>query len=596
MKKYFTFGLMMSLMSGACFAQHPMIAQLIAEKQAKMEKLEKCQGTTKKLKIAGLSTLGITAVGVGANIAEAVVLNNAKEDVKKAENARDTEQKKKDEREAAEKKRQEEERQRLLEEDKRRQECQSKHKKYDNGACGECEDGYISKDGNCVEKPKPDEKQDDQGDGDKQGNKKADNQGDQDDGDKQGDKKSGDKGNAGQGGKEQNEAKKGGAGEPAPAGEESDTDESEPEEAPQKSDEELFTEACINAGYEMLVGSKCDVCDADYNIAVPESKAYVDNALITAARKMNMGCNGSIYTEQNNDYEENRSNSYIDCLGGRLWCFHATTAIEDDTKKQAEALLKDIKAEKYWENARQQEKQVKVPLKPTPEQVKQSEPKVSLKPDVLKNMERADEIINNKLPCKSDERFDSIMNACVKGTETEEDCPAPKYKYAGKCFSNQTILDTYCKGSEAKQTSMGKLRCSIDLSKERYATEQDGINRAHQWGAHIPLLSDCKAYVHYVGDDTVVCTVGQVEFQFTFDALDAKPEKRETQQVTGLFSAKKDIAKQLCTESKLYAAGSGYYYCDLSEAECQQLNNNDKGLQATYTELGHGYGTHCWVY
>ena len=66
------------------FAQHPRITQLIAEKQAKMENLEKCQGTTKNLKIAGISTLGVTAVGVGANIAEAVVLNNAKEDVKKA--------------------------------------------------------------------------------------------------------------------------------------------------------------------------------------------------------------------------------------------------------------------------------------------------------------------------------------------------------------------------------------------------------------------------------------------------------------------------------------------------------------------------------
>lgn len=89
MKKYFTFGLIMSLVSGACFAEHPMITQLIREKQQKMEKLEKCKGTTKNLKIAGISTLGITAVGVGANIAEAVVLSNTKEDVKKAKVARD---------------------------------------------------------------------------------------------------------------------------------------------------------------------------------------------------------------------------------------------------------------------------------------------------------------------------------------------------------------------------------------------------------------------------------------------------------------------------------------------------------------------------
>ena len=89
MKKYFTFGLIMSLVGGACFAEHPMITQLLQEKQAKMKKLESCQGTTKNLKIAGISTLGITAVGVGANIAEAVVLSNTKDDVKKAKDARD---------------------------------------------------------------------------------------------------------------------------------------------------------------------------------------------------------------------------------------------------------------------------------------------------------------------------------------------------------------------------------------------------------------------------------------------------------------------------------------------------------------------------
>ena len=106
MKKYFTFGLIMSLVSGACFAEHPMIAQLIREKQQKMEKLEKCKGTTKNLKIAGISTLGITAVGVGANIAEAVVLDKAKTATKKAEKDFKAEEKKKTDREAAEKARQ----------------------------------------------------------------------------------------------------------------------------------------------------------------------------------------------------------------------------------------------------------------------------------------------------------------------------------------------------------------------------------------------------------------------------------------------------------------------------------------------------------
>lgn len=394
MKKAIISSLILSLIPGFCLGVNDRIYKLMQEKQAKMEKLEKCQGTTKNLKIAGISTLGITAVGVGANIAEAVVLKNTKEDVEKAKKARDAQQTIKNEREAAEKKRQEEERQ--------RQECQSKHKKYDNGACGECEDGYISKDGNCVEKQKPDEKQDDQGDGDKQGDKKSGVQG---------------KSKKVQEGDGEQETICNGDQELVD-GECKDkviAEEQTPEEPAQEeatTEEELFEQACINAGY-MMAGSNCFVCHHAYNISVPDSKAYVDNALITAARKMNMGCNGSIYTEQNNDYE-NRSDSYIDCLGGRLRCFHGTTAIEDDTKKQAEALLTDIELEKYRENERQQEKQVKVPLKPTPEQVKQSEPKVSLKPDVLKNMERADEIINNKPLCKDDERLDYIMNACVK--------------------------------------------------------------------------------------------------------------------------------------------------------------------------------------
>ena len=77
MKKCFIIGLIMAMMPnmgiGAGFKS---VDQLIAEKQAKMEKLKKCKGTTKNLKIAGISTLGITAVGVGANIAEAVILKD----------------------------------------------------------------------------------------------------------------------------------------------------------------------------------------------------------------------------------------------------------------------------------------------------------------------------------------------------------------------------------------------------------------------------------------------------------------------------------------------------------------------------------------
>ncbi len=65
------------------------INELIAQKQAKMKQLEKCRGTTKNLKIAGLSTLGITVVGVGANIAEAVILNQYDDKISDAEKAKD---------------------------------------------------------------------------------------------------------------------------------------------------------------------------------------------------------------------------------------------------------------------------------------------------------------------------------------------------------------------------------------------------------------------------------------------------------------------------------------------------------------------------
>jgi len=71
MKKTFVFCLIASLVPGLGFAENPQITRLMREKQAKMEQLEKCMGSTKGLKIAGISTLGLTAVGVAGNIAEA---------------------------------------------------------------------------------------------------------------------------------------------------------------------------------------------------------------------------------------------------------------------------------------------------------------------------------------------------------------------------------------------------------------------------------------------------------------------------------------------------------------------------------------------
>ncbi len=99
MRKYFTSGLILSLFFGACFAEHPRVEQLIAEKQEKMKKLEDCQGTTKALKIAGISTLGVTAAGVVANVAEAIVLKDKENDLSAANAELEKKQKEKKERE-----------------------------------------------------------------------------------------------------------------------------------------------------------------------------------------------------------------------------------------------------------------------------------------------------------------------------------------------------------------------------------------------------------------------------------------------------------------------------------------------------------------
>lgn len=49
----------------------PQIRQLLNQKQAKIEELEKCDSKRKGFMIAGISTIGLTAVGVGVNIAQA---------------------------------------------------------------------------------------------------------------------------------------------------------------------------------------------------------------------------------------------------------------------------------------------------------------------------------------------------------------------------------------------------------------------------------------------------------------------------------------------------------------------------------------------
>lgn len=76
MKKYFLVGLIVAIMPNICAAESASVSNLIREKQRKMEELEKCMGASKGLKIAGISTLGVTAAGVAGNIVEAKVLSD----------------------------------------------------------------------------------------------------------------------------------------------------------------------------------------------------------------------------------------------------------------------------------------------------------------------------------------------------------------------------------------------------------------------------------------------------------------------------------------------------------------------------------------
>ena len=54
----------------------PQIQRLLAEKQEKIAALEKCDGKRKGFMIAGISTIGLTAVGVGVNVVQANKSNN----------------------------------------------------------------------------------------------------------------------------------------------------------------------------------------------------------------------------------------------------------------------------------------------------------------------------------------------------------------------------------------------------------------------------------------------------------------------------------------------------------------------------------------
>ena len=75
MKRCYILGILAGIAPCMCMGQSATVSKLIKEKQRKMEELEKCMGTTKGLKIAGISTIGVTAVGVAGNIVEAAIIS-----------------------------------------------------------------------------------------------------------------------------------------------------------------------------------------------------------------------------------------------------------------------------------------------------------------------------------------------------------------------------------------------------------------------------------------------------------------------------------------------------------------------------------------
>lgn len=85
MKRYFLIGLLVSIVPNICFGYSARYTQLVREKERKMAELEKCTGSTKGLKIAGISTLGLTAVGVAGNVIEAKKIKDYDKDIKSAQ-------------------------------------------------------------------------------------------------------------------------------------------------------------------------------------------------------------------------------------------------------------------------------------------------------------------------------------------------------------------------------------------------------------------------------------------------------------------------------------------------------------------------------
>ena len=73
-------------------AMSAQVRRLLQEKQEKIEQLEKCEGKKQGWMIAGISTIGLTAVGVGVNIAQASKSNRLSDEIEMEKSALEKQQ------------------------------------------------------------------------------------------------------------------------------------------------------------------------------------------------------------------------------------------------------------------------------------------------------------------------------------------------------------------------------------------------------------------------------------------------------------------------------------------------------------------------